>query len=64
MGCADRSCFDLEHHAAATKVELCAKELLPEPVSYSTCGGCGRVGVLVCRGVVSDLNMPSVLWRW
>ena len=34
MGCADRSCYDLEKHAAATKVDLCAKEQLPEPVSH------------------------------
>ena len=33
MGCADRSCFDLERHAAATSTELCVKEPLPEPVS-------------------------------
>ena len=33
VGCADRSCFDLERHRAATKVDLTAKEDLPEPVS-------------------------------
>ena len=33
VGCADRSCFDLERHHAATKVDLTAKEDLPEPVS-------------------------------
>ena len=32
VGCADRSCYDLSHHSAATKVELSAKEELPEPV--------------------------------
>ena len=32
MGCADRSCYDLSRHSAVTKVELSAKEELPEPV--------------------------------
>ena len=32
VGCADRSCYDLSHHSTATKVELSAKEELPEPV--------------------------------
>lgn len=33
VGCADRSCFDLSHHSASTKVDLSAKEDLPQPVS-------------------------------
>ena len=32
VGCADRSCYDLSRHSTATKVELSAKEELPEPV--------------------------------
>ena len=43
VGCADRSCYDLSHHSAATKVELSAKEELPEPVRERERGG-GRPG--------------------
>ena len=32
VGCADRSCYDLSRHSTVTKVELSAKEELPEPV--------------------------------
>ncbi|XP_064647807.1 glycine--tRNA ligase-like [Lineus longissimus] len=31
VGCADRSCFDLSHHAKATGVRLCAEKKLPQP---------------------------------
>ena len=33
VGCADRSCFDLNCHMTAAKVDMSAKEDLPEPVS-------------------------------
>ncbi|CAH1238658.1 GARS [Branchiostoma lanceolatum] len=32
VGCADRSCFDLAQHSAATKTALCYSKPLPEPV--------------------------------
>lgn len=32
VGIADRSAFDLQVHAKATKTELVAREALPEPV--------------------------------
>ena len=42
VGCADRSCYDLSHHSTATKVELSAKEELPEPVRERGRGGGGE----------------------
>ena len=44
VGCADRSCYDLSHHSAATKVELSAKEELPEPVRERERGREAREG--------------------
>lgn len=35
VGCADRSCFDLQCHARATKVPLVAEKPLKEPISLN-----------------------------
>uniref|UniRef100_A0A8C4N7W5 Glycine--tRNA ligase n=1 Tax=Eptatretus burgeri TaxID=7764 RepID=A0A8C4N7W5_EPTBU len=36
VGCADRSCYDLQCHTRATKVPLVAEKLLTEPISFPT----------------------------
>ena len=33
VGCADRSCYDLGAHAAATKTDLSAKRPIPTPIT-------------------------------
>ena len=34
VGCADRSCYDLQQHSKATGVKLVAEKTLPEPISF------------------------------
>ena len=42
VGCADRSCYDLKCHMTGAKVDMSAKETLPEPVSLSLLVRCLR----------------------
>lgn len=35
VGCADRSCYDLEQHARASKVSILASQKLDEPIVKS-----------------------------
>ena len=34
VGCADRSCYDLQQHSKATNVKLVAERRLAEPISF------------------------------
>ena len=61
VGCADRSCYDLQQHAKASKVPLLASEMLDTPVVRDVvavgavhtptrrCGALPRLQMWACR---------------
>ncbi|CAJ0928601.1 unnamed protein product, partial [Mesorhabditis belari] len=46
VGNADRSCYDLQQHFKATKVELVAQKDLPEPKSIDVCSPLPNMGLI------------------